>query len=1570
MVKKSILPSFTFSLVVIFTFQLLFVQQSFASSSKGYSACRYAKEWPWEKFVSRYKGDNDLLRIKKITESNGEVFLFPDPILVDYAACDLGLNKIGQLAYRVPDPEVDLIISLPTFINLLGYNLYADNGPTLSDIPKKPRSWQISGHTHKEKFLNIGGGKGFLKFDRDYSKVNGRESVGQSACGYVIFKYSDERDIVLNYGDRIVIEISYREKSNTGIIKYSLNSVESMLAKFVKSFAAYSEKLLNDVAKPKKKKNYWQITLVCSHPDFRSKQNIIGETYMPSSISITGIVKDENGKPIPGAIVKIMELKVSAVTNKNGEYKISVPTKGEKPFSLSGFNFVLQKKITSVGIEASIGEKFIPFPFRDGIKQKIPIEIKVVDQDLKPLKKGSVSLEIIDSEKLPFISIEKDSGFLNGKGKYSTFILTRKPEENRDYVFLKDVPLKLAFRIRVEDEEGNFLGDKKLTFPLGMALLHGWTVGPDMKPRYEPDPPVVYPKTYYLASQASPEGEFYILVRIPSSTERKAKEIYLKWTDACHLPLELLLKKPLKAGEKIEVRKGKVDILTPEEHERRIKQWVREFLQAMGFDNGCLSKTLSNLQKLPVRYNVSGATVPHYARGGFESVGHIDIFDSDTEYWGTKAFKGVDPPYTILFHEMGHFVHKQMVDKWIEACLWDKFYLGAEHSTWRPPEAKTEKGKRITSFYENTADFFAYLMYKFLDKHHPEFKDSIYYDPGYLEDFDTTKKAMAALAYGGCRVEGIQTTFLRCLYGNFVKTSPARVFGDYLRTMDSFKQESWILRWVPARNIGEWVQMKRKYKGMQGGNLRLLAKKFRIRECDTGITAYAQGNLKVKINQNSCQLKEGVDGIVSLTPGDTVQVKEGASIIHINDPKKGERSYLFVKKGAAFQFLSFREIKVIQGKVAFHGPIIIQTASATIQPEGTSGVVQVKANGEIRVQVVEGKVDIKTSITQKKLLEGQEAIIDINGKIKSVQSVNKNQIVESFYQSALPAGVRVTESAKVSQTAKGEVTSFKKNWKWSDPEGNDHYSIQEGEFYLKINPYQNIWSCNRGGAGLLTTDVPQTDTWSAEVMLRIAKRKQATHTGLVIWNGREKNPVYALYVGLYDTQRVRVEGSYSKTCTGWPATLKTIKGNKGNFDDLYNKTSVFLKIERKGDNYSFYYRSPDSKNWKMLGQVLTKDKFTRIGFIGKSWGGNSLEARFTDFKLSVHKVSKAPPEKAPSVPAKLNIIRLYPTADSHVFAYSYRNWNNANWGKWGIIGAGWQVPGGEKRAYLKFDLPKVPVKRAILKLYLYNIGGSNTATLGVYRVLEPWNEGTDTYHPGKVERTAKEGEITWNNQPAFDPHPVVTFKPPAEINRWVFVDITPLVRMWLSGKPNYGLMIKMVETPHAGLSESIYNFWSREYKDKTKWPLLEIETSYPGKVHPPAVVVHANVMLVEKQSKLDYAQRSEKLRGDGHPDAHFQLILNAPGKTIKWLEIRNTNGQLSVWDTKPNNGVWLIVVVYDGIVLNHSDGSFEAILPEGKRTFDLYLQDNGSIAAGNTSYKLTVGFGNGRTHSFPIIRKP
>ncbi|MCD6574874.1 DNRLRE domain-containing protein, partial [Candidatus Aerophobetes bacterium] len=839
----------------------------------------------------------------------------------------------------------------------------------------------------------------------------------------------------------------------------------------------------------------------------------------------------------------------------------------------------------------------------------------------------------------------------------------------------------------------------------------------------------------------------------------------------------------------------------------------------------------------------------------------------------------------------------------------------------------------------------------------------IYYDPGYLEDFDTSKKAIAALAYGGCKVEGVQTTFLRELYGNFVKTSPARVFGDYLRIMDSFKEESWVLRWIPARNIGEWVKMKKKNKGIEEGNLNALAKKFRITECDTGITVYAQGNLTIKINKNSYQLQEGVNGIVSLTPGEAIQIKGGAGLIYINDPKGSKTTYLFVKKGTSFQFLSFKEVKVMQGEVAFYGPIVIHTPIATIQPKGTSGVVKVKTNGEVKIQIVEGKVDVETPTDKKELFEGQETLIEKEGKIGLVQPIDQKEIIESFYQDILTSGKTTEESTRVSQ-------DDEEKWRWSDPEGNDHYSIQKGRFYLKINPYQDIWYCNRGGAGLLTTDVPEGDNWSAEVKLHLIKREAATHAGLVIWNGKEKPPVYALYIGLYDTERIRIEGSYSKTCTGWSSTLKGIKENKGNFDEAYKSDTVYLKIEKEKYSYRFYYRPPDSKDWRMLGQIFTRDKFTRIGFIGKSWGGNSLEAIFTDFKLYTSRVPGVfPAGKAPAGTTPKNIIKLYPSADSHVFAYSYRNWNNANWGRWEIIGAGWQIPGGEKRAYLKFDLPKVSCKKATLKLYLYNIGGSNSVALGVYRVVEPWSEGTGTYHSGQVEKRAEEGEITWNNQPSFDPRPVAVFRPPEKVNRWVSVDITPLVKMWLSGNPNYGLMIKMVENPHPGLAESIYNFRSREYKDKTKWPFLEIETSRSEKTEVSSIIasVQGSVTLVEKQSKFDFAGRDEKLKGDGRPDTHFRLTLNAPGRSIKWLEIHSTKGRFSAWDTKPDNGMWLIVVAYDGIILNHSDGSFQVILPEGEKVFDLYLQDNGSIAAGYTSYRLTIGFSNGKECSFPVV---
>ncbi len=158
-----------------------------------------------------------------------------------------------------------------------------------------------------------------------------------------------------------------------------------------------------------------------------------------------------------------------------------------------------------------------------------------------------------------------------------------------------------------------------------------------------------------------------------------------------------------------------------------------------------------------------------------------------------------------------------------------------------------------------------------------------------------------------------------------------------------------------------------------------------------------------------------------------------------------------------------------------------------------------------------------------------------------------------------------------------------------------------------------------------------------------------------------------------------------------------------------------------------------------------------------------------------------------------NTVRLGPVADNHVYAYAYRGWNTANWGKYENLGAGWNPTGGEKRTFLRFDLTGIApnsVNKATLKLYHVHTGGGNAVDLGVYRLMSPWREGSGTYHSGQTEQAASSGESSWVNQPGIDRYPVVYFNPGQGVNKWVDVDVTSLIKAWLTGVPNYGMVIK------------------------------------------------------------------------------------------------------------------------------------------------------------------------------------
>ena len=104
--------------------------------------------------------------------------------------------------------------------------------------------------------------------------------------------------------------------------------------------------------------------------------------------------------------------------------------------------------------------------------------------------------------------------------------------------------------------------------------------------------------------------------------------------------------------------------------------------------------------------------------------------------------------------------------------------------------------------------------------------------------------------------------------------------------------------------------------------------------------------------------------------------------------------------------------------------------------------------------------------------------------------------------------------------------------------------------------------------------------------------------------------------------------------------------------------------------------------------------------------------------------------------------------------------------------------------------------------------------------------------------------------------PVASFKPGSEIGEHIEVDITPLVKAWLSGKPNYGLMIKPVGIMSGRVPESSYGFYSREHQDVSKRPVLVLSASPisdtpTGNKHP----------LGDITRITDYPQAAKNMRG-------------------------------------------------------------------------------------------------------------
>ena len=304
--------------------------------------------------------------------------------------------------------------------------------------------------------------------------------------------------------------------------------------------------------------------------------------YEPSSITLEGVVKDEEGNPVSGATISIPDLGKSVTSGVQGNYKLYVETEGTKPFT-KVHNIVLQKKVTGASIKVET-EKVIPVP------GEVTITITALDQDGKPFK-GSVDITVVDknNKQICFTELEKTTGYmLDDNGRYSSKLKTWNPGERElklspGYVYLRDIPLAATIRVEIQDKDLNTIGKAEKTVPFNLALIHGVVVdNKDLKPVTQHYPPDVLgiANEMVFKKEKNQEGDFWVMVKPNHPRSKKSiqdfintgNDFALKWGGEDKIPLVYSIEEsPPKPGEVLEL--GKVG-KTPLE---KIEKWYIEF---------------------------------------------------------------------------------------------------------------------------------------------------------------------------------------------------------------------------------------------------------------------------------------------------------------------------------------------------------------------------------------------------------------------------------------------------------------------------------------------------------------------------------------------------------------------------------------------------------------------------------------------------------------------------------------------------------------------------------------------------------------------------------------------------------------------------------------------------------------------------------------------------------------------------------------------------------------------------------------------------------------------------------
>ncbi|MGO9116939.1 MAG: hypothetical protein ACLQPD_04940 [Desulfomonilaceae bacterium] len=142
-----------------------------------------------------------------------------------------------------------------------------------------------------------------------------------------------------------------------------------------------------------------------------------------------------------------------------------------------------------------------------------------------------------------------------------------------------------------------------------------------------------------------------------------------------------------------------------------------------------------------------------------------------------------------------------------------------------------------------------------------------------------------------------------------------------------------------------------------------------------------------------------------------------------------------------------------------------------------------------------------------------------------------------------------------------------------------------------------------------------------------------------------------------------------------------------------------------------------------------------------------------------------------------------------------------------------------------------------------------------------------------------------------------------------------------------------------------------------------------GTSTPPAGVFPVRLSAVLKGiSNYDAVGPGKIIAPDNKPNGLFVLSVQGQNKEVTAIEIGTTDAVSFVWDTVPGSSHWAVAVasVEDPIrLLNKRDGSV-SIKVKDRADLNLYVADNGSIAAGKTNYRIEVAFSDGSVAWTPV----